>query len=71
MQIIEINGNTALASFMDVKREVRIDVVPEVKVGDYVMIHAGMAIEIMNEEEAKETLEIWKELNDEQNLFVE
>ncbi|WP_026291309.1 HypC/HybG/HupF family hydrogenase formation chaperone [Coprothermobacter platensis] len=70
MQIKEINGNKALATFMNVEREIRIDVVPGVKVGDYVMIHAGMAIEIMEEEEAKETLEVWKELNDEQEIFL-
>ncbi len=61
----EIQGNKALASFMNVRREIRIDVVPDVKPGDYVMVHAGMAIEIMNQEEAQETLEMWKELSDE------
>jgi len=61
----EIQGNKALASFMNVRREIRIDVVPDVKPGDYVMVHAGMAIEIMNQQEAQETLEMWKELSDE------
>lgn len=65
----EIQGNKALASFMNVRREIRIDVVPDVKPGDYVMVHAGMAIEIMNQEEAQETLEMWKELSDE-NVFL-
>ncbi|HHY43352.1 MAG TPA: HypC/HybG/HupF family hydrogenase formation chaperone [Coprothermobacter sp.] len=65
MLVEEIQGNKALASFMNVRREIRIDVVPDVKPGDYVMVHAGMAIEIMNQEEAQETLEMWKELSDE------
>lgn len=54
---------------MNVRREIRIDVVPEVKPGDYVMVHAGMAIEILNQEEVQETLEMWKELGDE-NVFL-
>jgi len=62
-------GQQAVASFMNVRREIRIDVVPEVKPGDYVMVHAGMAIEILNQEEAQETLEMWKELGDE-NVFL-
>jgi len=33
------------------------------------MVHAGMAIEILNQEEAQETLEMWKELGDE-NVFL-
>ncbi|HPU69885.1 MAG TPA: HypC/HybG/HupF family hydrogenase formation chaperone [Coprothermobacter proteolyticus] len=65
MLVEEIQGNKALASFMNVRREIRIDVVPDVKPGDYVMVHAGMAIEIMNQQEAQETLEMWKELSDE------
>ena len=33
-----------------------------VKVGEYVIVHAGFAIEVMNEVEAKETLHLWSEL---------
>jgi len=51
MLIEKIQDNKAVASFMNVRREIRIDVVPEVKPGDYVMVHAGMAIEILNQEE--------------------
>jgi len=34
---------------------------PEVKVGDYVLIHAGFSIQHLDPEEAKETLELWEE----------
>jgi len=34
---------------------------PEVKVGDYVLIHAGFSIQHLAPEEAKETLELWEE----------
>jgi len=35
---------------------------PEVQVGGYVIVHAGFAISILNEEEARKTLELWDEL---------
>ena len=35
---------------------------PEVEIGDYVLIHAGYAIEKLSEEAAKESLEAWEEL---------
>ena len=42
-------------------RDVNITLV-NVKVGEYVIVHAGFAIEVMNEIEAKETLQLWSEL---------
>lgn len=38
--------------------------VPEVKVGDYVIVHAGFALNIIDEQEAQRTFELLKELND-------
>ena len=40
---------------------VSLDLVPEAMPGDYVLVHAGMAIEVMKEAEAKETLDIYLE----------
>jgi hydrogenase expression/formation protein HypC len=51
----------AKADFGGVSREIDISLV-DAKVGDYVMVHAGFAIEIMDEHEAEETLELWKEM---------
>ena len=42
-------------------REVNISLV-DVQVGQYVIVHAGFAIQVMNEEEAKETLQLWQEI---------
>ena len=36
--------------------------VPEVKIGQYVIVHAGFALNVVDEEEAFKTLELWKEL---------
>ena len=38
------------------------DLLPDVEIGDYVLIHAGYAIEKLSEEAAKESLEAWEEL---------
>ena len=53
--------------FGDVKKEINLAMVPEAKVGDYVMVHVGVAISVVNEEEANKTFELLKqigELND-------
>ena len=39
-----------------------LDVLPEAAVGDYVLVHAGFAITIVDEDEALETLEVMKEV---------
>lgn len=51
----------ATADILGVQRQVNIMMVPGVKQGDYVLVHAGFAIEIVSEEFAAETMEIIKE----------
>jgi len=50
--------NMAVVEIMGVEREISIILVPEIKVGQYVMIHAGFAINPIDEKEAKETEEL-------------
>ena len=50
-------------SFAGIRRQVCLDWVPEVKIGDYVLVHVGFALNIVDEEEALETLRIMKEAN--------
>ena len=52
----------ATVDFFGNRREVSVAFVPEVKVGDFVLIHVGEAIEIVSESEARETLELWGEI---------
>ncbi|RLI51562.1 MAG: HypC/HybG/HupF family hydrogenase formation chaperone, partial [Candidatus Thorarchaeota archaeon] len=50
------------------KREVNVSLV-DVKKGDYVLVHAGFAIEVLNEKEAMETLSLFREmLSQEENV---
>lgn len=59
-KIIKIDKETQMAEvdFEGTTRTAGLHMVPEAKVGDYVIIHAGFAIRILNEEEAKETLKL-------------
>ncbi len=50
--------------FGGVTREACIEVLPEAKPGDWTIIHAGFALNLLSEEEAQETLEILQEMSD-------
>jgi len=57
-----IDGQQAEVEVGGVGRKVSIFLTPEVKVGDYVLLHTGYAINIIDEAEAKETLKLLEEL---------
>jgi hydrogenase expression/formation protein HypC len=63
-RIVGIDGTTARVDFGGVTREADLVLVPEAKVDDYILMHAGFAIQILNEEEAQETLRLFSELAD-------
>jgi hydrogenase expression/formation protein HypC len=61
-KVIEIKEDKAKVDFGEgVLREVNITLV-NVKEGDYVLVHAGYAIQVLEEEEAQETLQLWNEI---------
>ena len=62
-KVIEVNDRTAEVDFSGNIASVKIGLV-DVKVGDYVLAHAGMAIEVMNEEKALQILEVWEQLDE-------
>ena len=51
-------------SFEGVEREVNLSMVPDAKVGDYLLVHVGTAISVVDEEEARHTMEIIKQLEE-------
>ena len=51
-------------SFDGVIKEVNLTLVPEAKLEDYVMVHVGAAISVVDEEEARKTFEILKQLGE-------
>ena len=62
LKLIEINGKKAVGEAMGRKRELRVDFIKEPKIGDYVIVHAGFAIERLPETQALEDLEAWEEV---------
>ncbi len=59
---MDVNGGKAQVDFgQGVLREVNVTLV-DVKVGDYVLVHAGYAIERLDEKDALETLSLWNEI---------
>jgi hydrogenase expression/formation protein HypC len=50
----------AKVAFGHIVKEACLDMVPQAKVGDYVLVHAGVAINLVNKEEARKTFEYLK-----------
>jgi len=61
-KIIEISDGEAMVDFGGVRRNVMLTLLPEVKEGDYVLVHTGYAIELLDPEKALETLRLWEEI---------
>ncbi|MGE5356026.1 MAG: HypC/HybG/HupF family hydrogenase formation chaperone [Deltaproteobacteria bacterium] len=51
-------------SFDGIIKEVNLVMVPEANIGDYVMVHVGSAISVVDEEEARETMEVLRQLDE-------
>ncbi len=61
-RVLEINGDLAKVDFGGgITRDVNIMLV-DVNVGEYVLVHAGYAIQVLDEKEAEETLALWREI---------
>ena len=63
-KIVEIDKNKehAIVDYGEgTKRKANITLV-KVKIGDYILVHAGFAIEVLDEKEAKETLDLFREM---------
>jgi len=62
MRIIEIDGSRAKAEVGGVLYQANLDFLSDVKVGDYIIVHAGFAIEKLDEIVALENLAAWQEV---------
>ena len=61
-EVLEIEGNTARVDFgHGVTRDVNVMLV-DAKVGEYVLVHAGYAIQVIDRKAAEETLRMWQEI---------
>ena len=62
MQVMSIDGEMAVCEIDGVRREASLMMVDGIAIGDFVIIHAGFAIEKLDEEDARETLQLFREL---------
>ncbi len=61
-KIVELQGRLATVDVMGNRREADVSLVEEPQLGDYVLVHAGFAIEKMTAQDAAESLRIWEEI---------
>ena len=69
-RIVELEGDNAVVDAMGNRWKAKMTLLPEAKLGDLVLIHAGFAISMVDEEEAKKTWQLIAEianLNDTEN----
>ena len=64
VRIVELEGDNAVVDAMGNRFRAKTTLLPEVKVNDLVLVHAGFAISMVDEEEAQKTWELFSEIND-------
>ena len=58
-KVVEMKGDgLAQVDLLGVSREVSLDLTPQAQVGDFVLVHAGFAIEVVDQQYAQETLDL-------------
>jgi len=62
-KITALEKGNAEVDFSGVMRSVSLDLVPAAKKGDYVLVHAGFAIQLLDSQDALETLKLFKEIS--------
>ena len=62
MIVKEIEGDAAVVEAGGIRKNVRLDLLENVTLGDYVLIHTGYAIEKIDKKEAEETLDLIKKV---------
>jgi hydrogenase expression/formation protein HypC len=61
-QLMEIKENIAVADFGGLTQEIRLDLLEEPKIGDWVLVHTGYAIQVVDEKEALEMKKVLDEV---------
>ena len=62
-RIVELEGDKAVVDAMGNRWKAKTTLLPEAKLGDLILIHAGFAISLVDEEEAKKTWQLIAEIN--------
>lgn len=64
LKIVEIDGLNGVGEVEGLRRRMRLDFIKEPRVGEYVIVHAGFAIERLGEDQAKADIAEWNEVRD-------
>ena len=62
LKLISIDGKVAVGEALGMSRSIRVDFIEEPKLGDYVIVHAGFAIERLPEEQAMDDIAAWEDV---------
>ena len=62
VRVVQVDGEMATVDLQGNRKQVSIALVSETKAGDYLLLHAGVALQVLDEEEALETLKLLEEL---------
>jgi len=62
MQIESVKGSKATVNSGGVRKTVDVTMVEDIQIRDYVLVHAGFAIQKMKEKDAKENIKLWEEI---------
>ena len=65
------DGNLATVEIFGITREVSLDLLPQAKLGNYVLVHAGFGIEIIPEDSVEETLQLIYEMAEATGMSLE
>ena len=63
-RIVELDGDRAVVDAMGNRWKAKTTLLPEAKIGDLILIHAGFAISLVDEEEAQKTWQLIAEINE-------
>lgn len=63
MKVLKINGEFGDAELGGIIKEVSLSLIDDIKVGDYILVHAGYAIQKVDEKEAIETISFLRKLD--------
>jgi hydrogenase expression/formation protein HypC len=62
LRLTRVDGEVGKVELGGGERQVGLQLLDEARPGDYVLVHAGFAIQKLDEEEARETLRLWEEM---------
>jgi len=64
LRLVSVDGTDAVGEVGGIQREVSVMMTPGAKVGDYVIVHAGFAIQVLDQKEAEENLELLRQIGE-------